>query len=78
VKIKAICGDEPRREGEYPVAHVVNHTSFGFTVTAIVENVENLGDYGIRWYEVYAGSVLLTKMNAKYVASIEYFTAIGE
>lgn len=69
--IKAILGDEPRRDGEYPMAHVVGHGG----VTRIEEDTENLGSYGIHWFFVYAGDDLLFRVNALSVASVELFKA---
>ncbi len=43
--IKGICGVEPNRGGEYPLAYAVG---FG-GVTEIVEELENLGSYPLSW-----------------------------
>ncbi|WP_187967919.1 hypothetical protein [Aquibium microcysteis] len=66
--INGICGVEPNREGEYPHAHAVG---FG-GVTEIVEELENLGSYGIKWFVVKAGENTLAKMNALHVAHVGY------
>ncbi len=67
-KIKSICGDEPRRDEEYPTCYVVGYGG----ITHIIEDEEVLGDYGIKWFCVYKGSSQLAKMNARYVAAVEY------
>jgi len=69
--VRAILGDEPRRDGEYPMAHIVGYGG----VTRIEEDTEHLGDYGIHWFFVYAGDDLLYRINARYVASVELFKA---
>lgn len=70
-RIRAISGDEPRRDGEYPMAHIVGFNG----VTRIVEDTENLGTYGIHWFFVYSGEELLFRVNALSVASVELFKA---
>jgi hypothetical protein len=70
-KIRAILGDEPRRDGEYPMAHIVGFDG----VTRIDEDTENLGHYGIHWFFVYAGDELRFRINALSVASVELFKA---
>lgn len=70
-KIRAIFGDEPRRDGEYPMAHIVGHGG----VTRIEEDTENLGTYGIHWFFVYVGDDLIVRVNALSVASVELFKA---
>lgn len=66
--IRGIYGDEPRREGEYPIAHVVGFEG----VTAITQSEENLGEYGIHWFHVWIGDVEKARMNARYVAQVDF------
>ncbi|MFQ6184411.1 hypothetical protein ACLMJV_20995 [Sinorhizobium meliloti] len=70
-KIKSIYGDEPRRDGEYPVAYCVGYSG----ITAITESTENLGDYGIHWFHVWTGDDEIARMNARYVAQVEFAKA---
>jgi hypothetical protein len=70
-RIRAIIGDEPRRDGELPMAHIVDFNG----VTHIEEDTENLGTYGIHWFFVYCGDELLFRINALSVASVELFKA---
>lgn len=69
MKIKMVCGPEPRREGELPDAYLVGHGS----VTSIETNEQNLGTYGIVWFNVFNGETLIASMNAMHVASVSYF-----
>lgn len=72
--IKAISGLEPRREGEYPECYVVGHRGSATPeVTRIEMRLENLGSYGITWFDVFAGETLIASMNAIGVVSVEYF-----
>lgn len=66
--INGIYGVEPNREGEYPHSYAV--VSGG--VTEIVEDLENLGSYGIKWFVVKVGENTLAKMNALHVAHVSY------
>lgn len=69
--IRGIYGDEPRREGELPIAHVVGFDG----VTSITESEENLGEYGIHWFHVWAGETEKARMNARYVAQVDFVKA---
>jgi len=42
-------------------------------VTEIREVQENLGTYGILWFEAYIGDVCIGKINALQVLEVEYF-----
>jgi hypothetical protein len=66
--ITGIWGAEPLREGEYPDSHMVGHSD----VTRIVRRDENLGTYGIVWFDVFKGEDLAWSCNASFVASIRY------
>ena len=72
--IKAISGLEPRREGEYPECYVVGQRGSAIPeVTRIEMRLENLGSYGITWFDIFAGETLIASMNAMAVASVEYY-----
>lgn len=66
--IKGVFGAEPRREGEYPDCYIVGHSG----VTLIVEREQNLGSYGILWFDVFKGDHLSVSMNAVHVSNITY------
>jgi hypothetical protein len=72
-KIKRISGAEPRRDGEYPVIYALGFDG----VVLIEEEQENLGTYGIIWFKAYKDDgTLVGKMNAAYVANVDYDPAI--
>ena len=73
-RINAIFGAEPPREGEYPTTYVVG-TTFGWSrsiVARIERREENLGTYGILWFDIFDGDVLLASMNAMAVSEVHY------
>jgi hypothetical protein len=73
--IKLIAGFEPRREGEYPVLHMVGNGFAGpikHTITRIETHEQNLGTYGILWFDIFDGDELLASMNALAVAEVHY------
>lgn len=73
-KIKAISGMEPHREGEYPDSYIVGYGSAtNGPVTSIEQRIENLGSYGIAWFDIFVSDVLIASMNAMAVASVEYY-----
>lgn len=73
LEIKAIFGEEPKREGEYPNAYEIGYDSrLGVRVTHITEQVENLGQYGIHWFYVWSENQLVAKMNASFVSTVTY------
>jgi hypothetical protein len=41
-------------------------------VTKIEHRVENRGDHGIGWYDVWAGAVLVASLNERHVAEVCY------
>ena len=68
-KIKAVYGEEPHREGEYPHAYTV-----GFDGVASIDRIEeNLGEYGLVWFHVYREGRLIGQLNARHVAAVLYF-----
>lgn len=66
-KIKGIGGDV--FEGGQSFSHYVGH----YGVTLIEEIEQNFGDYGIVWFKVFKSEQLVAKLNARYVACVEYF-----
>lgn len=70
-KIRAIWGAEPVRDQEGCEAYVIGFKG----VTSIVRRVENLGTYGMVWFDVFAGEQRIQSMNASFVASIAYVKA---
>lgn len=68
-KIKLISGAEPRRDGEYPEVYLVGSA----LVTRIEVREQNMGTYGIMWFDVYGGETLIASMNAAHVVSVTYF-----
>jgi hypothetical protein len=70
MKIKSIIGPEPVHKSEYPTTWFIDYDG----VTEIREVTENLGTYGITWYEVHAGDKLIAKMNALHTAEVRYAT----
>jgi hypothetical protein len=68
--IIAICTREPMREGEYPDYIRIGNKG----VTRIERREENLGSYGIVWFDVFKGQaeVRSASYNALDVASVEY------
>lgn len=67
-KIEAIFGAEPRREGEIPQTAWVGHGG----VDRIETREQNLGTYGILWFDVYSGDQLLESYNAIHIANVVY------
>lgn len=75
--IKALYGMEPLREGEFPTAHIVGSKTHRpdappFTVTRIERREENLGTYGLVWFDVYDGDRVACSMQATAVAEVYY------
>lgn len=76
--IRAIFGQEPMREGEYPAAFIVGQKAFGpdlpggRIVTKIVRREDFFGDHAICWFDVYAEGDLLWSMSARAVAEIHW------
>lgn len=67
-EIKGIWGAEPLREREYPEAYIIGHEG----ITRIERREENLGTYGIVWFDAFKGDTLAASMNAAFVASVAY------
>lgn len=70
-EIKGIWGAEPLRADECPEAYIVGHGD----ITRIQRREENLGTYGIVWYDAFKGDELSASMNAAFVAFVAYFGA---
>lgn len=74
-RIRLIVGMEPGREGEYPSTYSVGtklRSPAQHTITRIERREENLGTYGIVWFDVFAGDILLASMNALATSEICY------
>lgn len=67
-KIRHIFGVEPRREGEYPDGYTIKTNG----VTRIEPREQNLGEYGIQWFDIFKGDMIYASMNAMHVAHIIY------
>ena len=69
-----IAGAEPHREGEYPIVYAVGNsiTRGAQPITRIERREENLGTYGVVWFDVFVGDDLRASMNALLVAEISY------
>lgn len=59
------CPDSAYNEG---IAHIVGRHE----VTKIERRDENLGTYGIIWYDVYRGEVRIASINAMCIEAITY------
>lgn len=68
MKIKAIYGDEPKREGEYAWGFTIGHDG----VTKIEHREDNYGDHGLLWFDVFKGDSLYASMGGRHVAVILY------
>lgn len=73
MKIKAICGVEPRNDCQEPLGATCGYNG----VTAIIKRDENLGTYGIAWFDIYKGDTVIQSINALSVASVFYFESEG-
>jgi hypothetical protein len=65
--IKRIAG-----AGEQGSVFIVGDERFSPIVTAIERREENLGQYGIVWFDVFAGDRMIFSMNALHVAMVDY------
>ena len=79
--ITAIYGMEPKRDGEFPLAHIVGGQSFvvhgqantePFITTAITRRAENMGSYGIAWFDVSSTNGVELSVQAMAVAEVHY------
>jgi hypothetical protein len=79
--ITAVFGMEPQRDQENAQAHVVGSKSYvvgpnvprPFTVGRIERRMENFGDHGLLWFDVFdTDGRLATSMQARAVAEIHY------
>lgn len=66
--IKGVYLEEVRREGEYPDGATVGYDD----VTRIERREDNMGTYGIAWFDVFKGDVLFKSFNALCVAAVHY------
>lgn len=74
IKIKAVHGMEPRRDGEYPFSYMVGGICGypKFMVTEIKRRDENFGTYGIAWFDVFESGKMLVSVNASAVSEVHY------
>jgi len=79
--ITAIYGMEPKRDGEFPLAHIVGGQSFvvhgnvstePFITTAITRRTEGFGNYGISWFDVSSANGVELSVQAFAVAEVHY------
>lgn len=66
--VRWLCGMEPHREGEYPTFFEVGKDG----VSKIEYRVDNLGDHGIAWFDIWFGDRVKHSMQARAVAEIRY------
>ena len=73
-EIKGVYGVEPQREGEWPTGYTVLQPDVmtNRVVTHIEHEVENRGDHGVGWFNVFAGGDMIARMNERAVAEIHY------
>lgn len=69
MKIRGVYGIPQRIDDYEPDGATVGFNG----VTRIEEFTENLGTYGITWFNIYKGDHQTEKMNALAVASVLYF-----
>lgn len=70
MKINAIYGTEPMREGEYPTSFLVGYGKP--PVEAITYREHNYGDHGLGWFDVTVEGQVVASMAARAVAEIRY------
>ncbi len=66
--VRWLCGLEPNREGESPTFFEVGKDG----VSKIEYRVDNLGDHGIAWFDIWFGDRVKHSMQARAVAEIRY------
>lgn len=66
--IRAVWGPWPSCPDEDPTGAAVGISG----VTKIERREENLGTYGIVWFDVYVGNEVLRSLNALHIEQIEY------
>jgi hypothetical protein len=78
-RIVAIYGMEPQRADEYPTGHKVGQTSRWadgtvFTVIRIERREENMGTYGLLWFDIFYGDGdrVACSMQGTAVAEVHY------
>jgi hypothetical protein len=74
-RIKLIAGMEPNRDGEWPITFAIGNGFPGpvkHTITRIDRREQNMGTYGILWFDVFDGDTLLASMNAMAVSEVQY------
>jgi len=66
-EIKGVYGAIPYKD-EDQVGYIIGYDG----VTKILRRVENLGTYGIIWYDVYKGDTLHASLTAMQISEITY------
>lgn len=77
--IAAIYGPEPMRADEYPSAYLIGHrweNPGTPDVERIVYRLENYGDHGIGWFDIYAGGKRVASMAERHVAEVRYAAGV--
>lgn len=67
--IQSVWMPEPPRQGEYQSGAHVGADG----ITRIEYREQNMGTYGIGWFDVYRGDVAVKSFNAVTVAEVIYF-----
>ena len=70
--IRALGGPEPARDGEYPWAVDVGKPFNGEVVARIEHRIDDRGDCGVGWFDVFSDTHLLASFNERYVAEVLY------
>lgn len=73
--IESITGHEPPRADEYPLYYKVGDPvsqTYPKTVTAIRRTVENRGDHGIGWFNIYTEDGIRAIVNERAVAHVVF------
>lgn len=85
--IRSVQGEEPQRPNEYPWTATVGYHLHDYSqgkVVRIEERQENMGTYGINWYDVWCQpepanpgdpmpeEIRVASFNALYVAVVTY------
>lgn len=77
VVIETIVGAEPNRQDEYPMAFTVGTKFKEKEVIEITHRVENRGDHGVGWYDIWVRvgedrKQPIYSMNERHVAEVYY------
>lgn len=72
LKVSAIYGLEPRRDGDLQTSFILGGKHRGQTITSIVHETHNYGDHGIGWYVIKSGDAVLAEMQERAVGEVYY------